>query len=174
MRRKKHTDTTRSMTQTNSISLYPDDNFHLTLHPHARIAAVDVGSKTLGIALCSLDVQIPTPLTVIKRSKYSHDAQILKSLIKEWEIRGWVFGLPLNMDGTSGSRVQATKTIARNISRDTGLPYCFQDERLSSSAAEDRLIALAVKPSIRKNVIDAHAAQGILESYLFRLQREKI
>lgn len=162
------------MTKMDSVSLHPDDNFHLTLHPHARIASIDVGSKTLGIALCTLDVRIPTPLTVIGRLKYANDIQILRSLIKEWTIEGWVFGLPLNMDGSSGRRVQATKTIARNISRDTGLPYCFQDERLSSSAAEDRLIALSVKPSARKNVIDAHAAQGILESYLFRLQREQI
>ena len=68
---------------------------------------------------------------------------------------------------------QATKTIARNIARDTNLPYDFQDERLSTSAATDRLIDIGVRPSSRDNVIDAHAAQIILEGYFYRIQQMK-
>ncbi|MEM6603157.1 MAG: Holliday junction resolvase RuvX [Pseudomonadota bacterium] len=135
-----------------------------------RFMGLDVGTKTIGLALASLSTSVATPLKTLLRRKYKDDIIMLKSLISEWEVRGLVFGLPLNMNGTEGARVQATKTVARNIARDTHLPYCFQDERLSSSAATDRMIALGIKPSARDRVIDAHAAQIILEGYMLRVK----
>lgn len=153
-----------------STSTVPDPNFDLKLPPQARIMGIDVGSHTLGIAFTILGINNVSPFKVIKRTKYRNDLLELQNIIKEWQIKGLVFGLPINMDNSHGPRVQATKTIARNISRDTNLPYCFIDERLSTSAAEDRLIELGVRPSSRKKVIDAHAATIILENYQNFLQ----
>jgi putative Holliday junction resolvase len=147
----------------NNIS--PDPDFDLALNNGDRIMGIDVGSHTFGVAFTNLGLNSTTPFCVIKRIKYKNDLEKLQKIILDWNIKGIVFGLPLNMDGTSGKRVQATKTIARNISRDTKLPYCFIDERLSTSAATDRLIALGVRPTSRKNIIDAQAATIILENY---------
>ena len=155
------------MTDNNNIA--PDPNFDLTLNHGERIMGIDVGSHTLGVAFCNLGLNSASPHSVITRNKYKNDILHLQKIITQWHIKGIVFGLPLNMNGTNGSRVQATKTIARNISRDTGLPYCFIDERLSTTAATDRLIAIGVRPSSRKNIIDAQAATIILENYLIFL-----
>ena len=146
-----------------TISPYCD--FDLSLHNGDRIMGIDVGSHTFGIAFTNLGLNSSTPFCVIKRIKYKNDLIHLQKIITNWHIKGLVFGLPLNMDGTSGNRVQATKTIARNIARDTQLPNCFIDERLSTSAATDRLISIGVRPSSRKNIIDAQAATIILENY---------
>jgi putative Holliday junction resolvase len=151
-----------SKEQTN---IFPDDDFHLNLHTGDRIMGIDVGSHTLGIAFTNVGLCNATPQTVIKRTKYKNDLLDIQKIITQWHIKGLVFGLPLHMNGTDGSRVQATKTIARNIARDTALPYCFIDERLSTTAATDRLIAIGVRPSSRKNIIDAQAAAIILENY---------
>ncbi|MFT6072467.1 MAG: putative Holliday junction resolvase [Alphaproteobacteria bacterium] len=147
------------------MNIIPDPNFDLSLLNNDRIMGIDVGSHTLGIAFTYLGLSSATPHCVIQRNKYKNDLIALNLLIKDWDIKGLVFGLPLNMDGSHGARVQATKTIARNIARDTTLPYCLIDERLSTSAATDRLISLGVRPSNRKNVIDSHAATIILENY---------
>lgn len=151
----------------------PNNILHETLHRNARILSIDVGTKTLGLATGLLESRIASPLKVIKRNKYKNDIIEIQNIIQEWDIKALIFGLPLNMDGSSGARVQATKTIARNIARDTNLPYDFQDERLSTSAATDRLIDIGVKPSSRHNVIDAHAAQIILEGYFYRISGAK-
>jgi putative Holliday junction resolvase len=150
---------------TDNNNIAPNPNFDLQLNHGERIMGIDVGSHTLGVAFCNLGLNSASPYTVIKRNKYKNDILQLQKIITDWHIRGFVFGLPLNMNGTEGARVQATKTIARNISRDTGLPYCFIDERLSTTAATDRLIAIGVRPSSRKNIIDAQAATIILENY---------
>jgi putative Holliday junction resolvase len=149
-------------TQTN---ISPNPDFNISLPKESRIMGIDVGSHTLGIAFMNLGLATATPYCVIQRNKYKNDLQALTKIIADWQIRGMVFGLPLNMDGSNGRRVQATKTIARNIAKDTGLPYCFIDERLSTSAATDRLITIGVRPSSRKNIIDAQAATIILENY---------
>jgi putative holliday junction resolvase len=154
----------------NPTDISPDKNFDYTLKNGDRIMGIDVGSHTLGIAFTNIGLNNATPHSVIQRTKYKNDLCALQKIITDWHIKGVVFGLPLHMNGTDGSRVQATKTIARNIARDTGLPYCFIDERLSTTAATDRLIAIGVRPSNRKNVIDAHAAAIILENYQLFLE----
>jgi putative holliday junction resolvase len=151
-------------------SINPHDDLHSILKYGDRILGIDVGTKTFGLAIATLGLNIPTPLNVIVRQKYKTDILKMRDVIKQWDIKGLVIGLPLNMDGTSGVRVQSTKTIARNIAKDTGLPYCFCDERLSTSEATNRLIALNIRPSDRKNVIDSHAAVIILESYFGRIK----
>lgn len=151
-------------------SINPHDDLQQLLKQGDRVMGIDVGTKTFGLAIMTLGLNIPTPLPVIIRQKYKTDILKIFNVIKQWDIKGMVIGLPLNMDGTSGVRVQSTKTIARNMAKDTGLPYCFQDERLSTSEATNRLIALNIRPSERKNVIDSHAAVIILESYLSRIK----
>ena len=136
------------------------------LSPLGRLGGVDVGTKTYGLAVATLDPLIVTPAHTIYKSKYAHDLALLRKFARERNIEAWIFGLPLNMDGSSGARVQATKTIARNIARDTGLPYAFQDERLSSFHAGAALMETGMKAAKRKNVIDAHAAAVILENYM--------
>jgi putative holliday junction resolvase len=152
----------KTETETN---ISPNSNFDISLPKESRIMGVDVGSHTLGIAFMTIGLSSATPHSVIQRNKYKNDLQKLQKIICDWDIKGLVFGLPLNMDGTHGRRVQATKTIARNIAKDTHLPYYFIDERLSTSAATDRLITIGVRPSDRKNIIDAQAAAIILENY---------
>lgn len=155
------------------INISPNPHFDMLLPKESRIMGIDVGSHTLGIAFMTIDLGTATPYCVIQRNKYKNDLQKLQKIISDWHIKGLVFGLPLNMDGTHGRRVQATKTVARNIAKDTHLPYCFIDERLSTSAATDRLITIGVRPSDRKNIIDAQAAAIILENYqIFLHNRE--
>ena len=156
-----------------TINISPNSDFYLSLNHGERIMGIDVGSHTLGIAFTNLGINNVTPYCVIKRNKYKNDLENLQNIIADWHIKGLVFGLPLNMNGSSGQRVQATKTIARNIARDTILPYCFIDERLSTSAATDRLIAIGVIPSDRKNIIDAQAATIILENYQIFLHNQR-
>lgn len=149
------------------MNIQADLELYKKLKRDDKLLAIDVGTKTFGLAVGIWGLEIVTSLPVIIREKYSKDILILKKHIQESNIKALIFGLPLNMDGTSGAKVQAVKTIARNISRDTFLPYSFQDERLSTSAATDRLIEMGVKPSRRDKVIDSHAAIIILESYFY-------
>lgn len=153
------------MTLIDTTDISPDKNFDLHLKNGDKIMGIDVGTHTLGIAFTHLGFANTTPYQVIERTKYKNDLVLLQKIITEWSIKGLVFGLPLNMNGTDGTRVQSTKTIARNIAKDTLLPYCFIDERLSTTAATDRLIAIGVRPSSRKRIIDAQAAAIILENY---------
>ncbi len=136
------------------------------------LLGLDLGSKTIGIAICDPARTLATPVTVIQRTKFTKDAEELLALAKTRKIVGLVLGLPLNMDGTEGPRAQSTRAFARNLSRLTELPIMFQDERLSTAAAEDDLIAQGMRRDKRAKVIDAVAASHILASALDGL-REK-
>jgi putative holliday junction resolvase len=133
-----------------------------------RMGGIDVGTKTYGLALATADPLIVTPVKTLAKTKQAQDFIALQKFARENNVALWVIGLPLNMDSTAGSRVQAVKTVARNISRATSLPYVFEDERLSSHYAEGNLISSGIRAAKRKNLIDAHAAAVILESYAAR------
>ncbi len=139
-----------------------------------RMGGIDIGTKTYGLALATADPLIVTPVKTLIKSKQSHDFEALRKFAVENNVKLWVIGLPLNMDSSEGARVQAVKTVSRNISRATGLPYVFQDERLSSHYAEGNLIAAGLRAAKRKNVIDAHAAAVILENYAARALRSPL
>lgn len=109
------------------------------------------------------------PVTVIRRTKFGQDAEILLEIAAERRIVGLVIGLPVNMDGSEGPRAQSARTFGINLSKKTDLPMAFWDERLSTAAAEDELIAAGMRRERRAEIIDAHAATYILQGALDRL-----
>jgi putative holliday junction resolvase len=113
---------------------------------------------------------VASPVETIRRVKFTQDATTLLALLTARGAHGIVLGLPLNMDGTEGPRVQATRAFARNLERLTPLPIAFWDERLSTVAAERALLEADASRKRRKEVIDAVAASYILQGALDRLQ----
>ena len=116
------------------------ESFAAALSPNRAIAGLDLGTMTIGVALSDLRRQVATPIEVIRREKFTLDAARLLALLDQREATGIVLGLPLNMDGSSGPRVQSTQAFARNLEKLTPLPICFWDERLSTVAAERALL----------------------------------
>jgi putative Holliday junction resolvase len=143
--------------------------FAAALPPNRAIAGLDLGDKTIGVALSDLRRQVATPIQVIRREKFTLDAAKLLALLGERGAAGIVLGLPLNMDGTTGPRVQATQAFARNLEKLTPLPICYWDERLSTVAAERALLEADTSRKRRKEVIDQVAAGYILQGALDRL-----
>lgn len=133
------------------------------------VAGLDLGTRTIGVALSDRLWSVATPLETIKRSKFSADASRLMDLLTGREAGGIVLGLPLNMDGSEGPRVQSTRAFARNLTRLTDLPIAFWDERLSTVAAERALLEADTSRKRRAEVIDHVAAAYILQGALDRL-----
>lgn len=143
--------------------------FATTLPPNRAIAGLDLGDKTIGVALSDLRRQVATPIEVIRREKFTLDAGKLLALLEARGAFGIVLGLPLNMDGSVGPRVQATQAFARNLEGLTSLPICYWDERLSTIAAERALLEADTSRKRRKEVIDQVAAGYILQGALDRM-----
>ncbi|MEZ5751305.1 MAG: Holliday junction resolvase RuvX [Paracoccaceae bacterium] len=139
------------------------------LPPRGALAGLDLGTKTIGVALSDLSRMVSTPAETIARKKFTLDAQALLALCTRRSVTGLVLGLPLNMDGSEGPRCQATRAFARNLSALTDLPIGFWDERLSTVAAERALIAADMSRSRRAEVIDHVAAGFILQGFLDRM-----
>jgi putative holliday junction resolvase len=144
-------------------------DFAAALPPNRAIAGLDLGDKTIGVAMSDLRRSVATPITVIRRVKFTQDATQLLALLVERGAQGIILGLPLNMDGSSGPRVQSTQAFARNLERLTDLPIGFWDERLSTVAAERALLEADTSRKRRKEVIDQVAAGYILQGVLDRL-----
>jgi putative holliday junction resolvase len=140
--------------------------FAATLASNARLLGLDLGTKTIGIAMASCSVGIATPLLTIQRSKFQRDVQELLQLAAREGITGLVLGLPFNMDGSEGPRAQSTRAFARNLQPHNPPPILLWDERLSSSEAEDGMIAQGLSPARRAAQIDAAAAAIILQDAL--------
>ena len=132
---------------------------------------LDLGEKTIGVALSDLRRSVATPATVIRRVKFTVDAAALLEILTTREVCGIVLGLPLNMDGSEGPRVQSTRAFARNLEKLTPLPITFWDERLSTVAAERALLEADTSRKRRKEGIDAVAAGYILQGALDRMAR---
>lgn len=145
------------------------EEFLAALPPNRAIAGLDLGDKTIGVALSDLRRQVATPIEVIRREKFTIDAGKLLALLAAREAAGIVLGLPLNMDGSVGPRVQATQAFARNLEKLTALPICYWDERLSTVAAERALLEADTSRKRRKEVIDQVAAGYILQGALDRM-----
>ncbi len=133
------------------------------------LLGLDLGTKTIGLAVSNPEQNLATPMTTIRRTKFTKDVQQLLEIAAERKIVGLVLGLPLNMDGTEGPKAQSTRAFARNLARLSDLPLAFWDERLSTAAAERELIALDTKRAKRAKVIDEMAATYILQGALDRL-----
>lgn len=145
------------------------EEFVAALPPNRAIAGLDLGDKTIGVALSDLRRQVATPLEVIRREKFTLDAARLLALLQARGAAGIVLGLPLNMDGSVGPRVQATQAFARNLEKLTALPIGYWDERLSTVAAERALLEADTSRKRRKEVIDQVAAGYILQGALDRM-----
>ncbi len=141
------------------------------LPPIGKLLGLDLGTKTIGVAISDSLRMSATPLTTIRRSKFTQDAEQLDTLIEENKAIGIVLGLPLNMDGSEGPRVQSTRAFARNLSARISIPIVFWDERLSTSAVTRTLIEADVSRSKRAQVVDKLAASYILQGALERLRR---
>jgi putative holliday junction resolvase len=137
--------------------------------PAGALVGLDLGTKTIGVALSDPGRRFAVPRLVVSRAKFTGDAAKLLEIAAANAAAGFVIGLPLNMDGTEGPRAQATRAFVRNMERLTALPFIFWDERLSTVAAERALISMDVSRAKRAERIDAAAAAFILQGALDRL-----
>nr|WP_162827221.1 Holliday junction resolvase RuvX [Pseudolabrys taiwanensis] len=141
------------------------------LPARGALIGLDLGTKTIGVAVSDPDRRLATGIETIARKNFTTDAQRVLSLAAERKVVGFVLGLPINMDGSEGPRAQSTRAFARNFGKLTALPIMFWDERLSTAAVERELIAADVSRAKRAAVIDEHAAIFILQGALDRLAR---
>ena len=140
------------------------------LAPRARLIGVDLGTKTIGLALSDVEKRIATPLETLKRVKFTPDAERMKALAERYEVGGLVFGLPLNMDGTEGPRSQATRAFVRNLKPILPLPVLFWDERMSTMVVTRTLLDADASRAKRADSVDKMAAAWILQGALERLR----
>lgn len=145
------------------------EGFAAALAPMQAVAGLDLGEKTIGVAVSDSFLTVATPLETIRRKKFGVDAARLLEIASERGLGGFVLGLPFNMDGSEGPRCQSTRAFARNLSRLTQLPIGFWDERLSTVAAERALLEADTSRKRRAEVIDHVAAGYILQGVLDRL-----
>jgi putative holliday junction resolvase len=147
------------------------DEFAEALPSGAPLMGLDVGTKTIGLALSDVTRTIASGLTTLTRGKFAADAERLLELIGGNAVGGLVIGLPVNLDGSQGPRAQATRAFARNLAKVTPLPILLWDERLTTAAAERSLLEADISRRRRAQVIDKVAATLILQSALDRLNR---
>ncbi|MBN9670121.1 Holliday junction resolvase RuvX [Roseibium aggregatum] len=145
------------------------DDFIAALPPGRRLIGLDLGTKTIGLALSDLGRGIATPMETIRRKKFTPDAEKLLEICAKQDVGGIVLGLPLNMDGSEGPRAQATRAFARNLSQMTELPITYWDERLSTAAVTRTLLEADSSRAKRAEAVDKMAAAFILQGFLDRL-----
>jgi len=138
----------------------------LKMPPGSRLLGLDLGEKTIGLALSDTLISIATPMQTLKRGKFAADAAQLDIIISAQGVGGLVVGLPLNMDGSDGPSAQSARAFGRNWAARSPLPVVMQDERLSSHEAESRLSVRERDWRKRKARLDAAAAAVILQDYL--------
>jgi putative Holliday junction resolvase len=144
--------------------------FASALPAHGALMGLDLGTKTIGVALSDVLRSVATPVETVKRKKFGIDAARLLEIAKARQVSGLLLGLPRNMDGTEGPRCQSTRSFARNLSQLTDLPIGFWDERLSTVAAERALLEADTSRKRRAELIDNVAASYILQGALDRLR----
>jgi len=137
----------------------------------APVVGLDLGEKTIGVAVSDIGLMIASPLSLIRRVKFTADAEALLKLMESRGAGGVVIGLPVNMDGTEGPRCQSVRAFGRHLLRLRELPIAFWDERLSSAAVNRMLISEADATRARRaEVVDKAAAAWILQGALDRLR----
>ncbi|MFN3169237.1 MAG: Holliday junction resolvase RuvX [Hyphomicrobiales bacterium] len=134
------------------------------------LLGLDPGTKTIGVAISDVDRSLASPLTTIRRTKFSQDAATLADVIAREAVSGLVIGMPFNMDGTAGPRAQSVRAFRRSLAEHIDLPMLFWDERLSSEAAGDALRDAGKTNRQREAMIDAAAAAHILNECLSYLR----
>ncbi|WP_170337969.1 Holliday junction resolvase RuvX [Ruegeria arenilitoris] len=146
------------------------DDFAAALPPMQALMGLDLGEKTIGVAVSDRMRGVASPLETVRRKKFKLDSARILEIAADREIVGIVLGLPMNMDGSEGPRCQSTRAFARNLSQLTDIPIGFWDERLSTVAAEKALLEADTTRKRRGQVIDHVAAGYILQGALDRLR----
>lgn len=146
------------------------EGFIAALPARQALMGLDLGDKTIGVALSDRLRRVASPIETVRRKKFSVDAARLQEVIADREVGGIILGLPRNMDGTEGPRCQSTRAFARNLDRLVELPIGFWDERLSTVAAERALLEADTSRRRRAEVIDHVAASYILQGVLDRMR----
>jgi putative Holliday junction resolvase len=136
---------------------------------HARLMGIDLGTKTIGLALSDVSRQIATPFETIRRAKFTADATLLLKHAAQHHVAALVMGLPLNMDGSEGPRVQSTRAFVRSLTPLCDLMLVYQDERMSTQAVTRTLLEADASRAKRAEVVDRMAAAYILQGVLDRL-----
>jgi len=142
----------------------------------ARLLGLDLGEKTIGLAVSDRDRTVASPVETIRRSKFTQDAERLRAVCDDRQVQALVLGLPVGLNGAEGKRCQATRQFARNLVQEAGveLPITFWDERLSTAAVERFLSDEAgMKPAAQKQHVDQMAAAYILQGALDALRRTR-
>lgn len=137
-----------------------------------RLLGLDVGEKTIGLALSDVGRMIATPYKTIERSKFSKDAEALLAVIQEHKIGGLVIGYPLNMDGTEGPRCQSIRQFVRNLEAKVTLPMLFADERMSTMNVTTAMLEADLSRKRRAELVDKMAASYLLQGVLDRLGKQ--
>lgn len=142
-----------------------------TLPQSGKLMGLDLGTKTIGVAISDALRMAATPVETIKRAKFTADAERLLTLIAQNNVTGIVIGLPLNMDGSEGPKAQSARAFGRNFGQKTPLPIVFWDERMSTMAVTRTMIEADLSRARRAEVVDKLAASYILQGALERLRR---
>ncbi|MEL7199190.1 MAG: Holliday junction resolvase RuvX [Pseudomonadota bacterium] len=144
-------------------------DFASTLVDGGALLGLDLGTKTIGTALCDAGWRFATNCKTLKRGKWGKDKDAIKSLIDDRSIKGIVIGLPRNMDGSEGPRAQSSRAYARNVAEAFALPVLLWDERWSTQSAQAAMIGQDISRAKRAASIDSHAAAIILQGAIDRL-----
>ena len=142
------------------------DAFFAAITPPSRLLGLDLGTKTIGLALSDLSWMIASPLETVTRKKFTIDATCLSKIIDEHGVTGLILGLPRHMNGDEGPRAQSTRAFARNLRKHLVLPILLWDERLTTAAAERVLLEADTSRARRAEVVDKIAATLILQTAL--------
>lgn len=140
------------------------------LLPSGKLMGLDLGTKTIGVAICDTLRMAASPVETVKRQKFTQDAERLLALIAQNNVTGIVVGLPLNMDGSEGPRAQSARAFVRNLRQKTDLPIVFWDERMSTMAVTRTMIEADLSRARQAQVVDKLAASYILQGALERLR----
>jgi len=135
-----------------------------------RLLGLDLGTKTIGLALSDVSRTIATPLETIVRRKFTQDAELLWKFVDKHDVGALVLGLPISMDGSEGPRCQSTRSFAANLLKMRDFPIAFQDERLSTAAVTRTLLAADASRARRAELVDKLAAAYILQGALDALK----
>jgi putative holliday junction resolvase len=133
------------------------------------LLGLDLGTKTIGTAVCDAGWRFATNGSTIVRAKWGRDRELLGAIIRERSVKGLVIGLPLNMDGSEGPRAQSSRAYARNCAEAFAMPVLLWDERWSTQSAEAAMIGQDMSRAKRAAAIDSHAAAVILQGAIDRL-----
>ena len=145
------------------------EDLAVSLPPKARLIGIDLGAKTIGLAISDVERRLASPLKTLARGAFARDANTLTAIFSEFGVAAIVLGLPLDLNGRDNPRAQSTRAFARNLSTRTNLPILFWDERFSTAAVTRSLIANDVSRARRARVVDQMAAAYILQGVLDRL-----